>query len=559
MKSSVFALSLLVAVSSAYAGDQQTSRLANIDAYRASLAENLPRATPKTQALKPRVAALRNAQGYASSFDERAAAAAFLWAPSRISRPSVGALDRRALPEALGRAYLSSQASLLGLDRDAIAQARLADSGQNRQGTMIARFQQRVDGIEVFDRRLNVLMDASGKLVATSGGFHAARKVLASYSLDDSAAISAAIADLGGHLAPGRLSSFLSSGDYRWFASTSSSADYQLSRAARARRVYYPLASGLQPAYYVEVMGTPAGMQRHDAYGYVISASDGAVLFRKDLLAHESFSYRVFADTDGINQPYDQPLGNGYAPYPGTGPDDVIARSGVAAQLVTLDHAPMLSTGDPWLAADASTTTGNNVDAFLDTGLLLGADATSLITDGYQAGTGDLRTTTTAAHSFDWPIAADDDPAGTNAKNAAIVNLFYMNNWLHDWWYDHGFDEAAGNAQTSNYGRGGSEGDAISAQGQDASGRDNANMATPADGSSPTMQMYLFDGVLKGEVKVTAPTAGSPLVFTQASFGPTSFDVTAVAAVASEEPLVEPGPEEPVSEGPPPAEEGNSF
>src|SRR3546814_7989277 len=93
-----------------------------------------------------------------------------------------------------------------------------------------------------------------------------------------------------------------------------------------------------------------------------------------------------------------------------------------------------------------------------------------------------------------------------------------------DWWYDHGFDEQAGNAQTSNYGRGGVEGDAISAQGQDSSGRNNANMATPADGGSPTMQMYLFDGPVSGEVRVTAPAAGPSLKFAGAAFGPSTFD-----------------------------------
>src|SRR3546814_1442961 len=77
-----------------------------------------------------------------------------------------------------------------------------------------------------------------------------------------------------------------------------------------------------------------------------------------------------------------------------------------------------------------------------------------------------------------FPYATLFRSSGVNARNAAIVNLFYMNNWLHDWWYDHGFDEQAGNAQTSNYGRGGVEGDAISAQEQDSSGRNNANMET---------------------------------------------------------------------------------
>src|SRR3546814_13266454 len=79
-------------------------------------------------------------------------------------------------------------------------------------------------------------------------------------------------------------------------------------------------------------------------------------------------------------------------------------------------------------------------------------------------GSGHLHTTLTDTRSFDYAIHGDDDPSGVNARNAAIVNLFYMNNWLHDWWYDHGFDEQAGNAQTSNYGRGGVESDAISAQ-----------------------------------------------------------------------------------------------
>src|SRR6185295_295352 len=110
------------------------------------------------------------------------------------------------------------------------------------------------------------------------------------------------------------------------------------------------------------------------------------------------------------------------------------------------------------------------------------------------------------------------DPSTDDAKSAAVVNLFYMNNWLHDWWYNHGFDEAAGNAQASNYDRtedpdvegdedAALEGDPILAQGQDASGRNNANMATFADGSSPVMQQYLFDGPLLGEVRQSAPVA----------------------------------------------------
>jgi large repetitive protein len=61
---------------------------------------------------------------------------------------------------------------------------------------------------------------------------------------------------------------------------------------------------------------------------------------------------------------------------------------------------------------------------------------------------------------------------------------------MHDFFYDAGFDEASGNAQTDNYGRGGEGGDPILGEAQDYSGTDNANNSTPADGASPRVQMY---------------------------------------------------------------------
>ena len=63
--------------------------------------------------------------------------------------------------------------------------------------------------------------------------------------------------------------------------------------------------------------------------------------------------------------------------------------------------------------------------------------------------------------------------------------MFFHVNWLHDRWYEAGFDEASGNAQKDNFGRGGIGGDPILAEGNDFSGTDNANMSTPADGASP--------------------------------------------------------------------------
>jgi extracellular elastinolytic metalloproteinase len=76
---------------------------------------------------------------------------------------------------------------------------------------------------------------------------------------------------------------------------------------------------------------------------------------------------------------------------------------------------------------------------------------------------------------------------------AAVTNLFYWTNILHDVHYLYGFDEAARNFQVNTYGRGGIGNDAVNAEAQDGSGLNNANFATPPDGTSPRMQMYEFN------------------------------------------------------------------
>ncbi len=117
-------------------------------------------------------------------------------------------------------------------------------------------------------------------------------------------------------------------------------------------------------------------------------------------------------------------------------------------------------------------TRGNNVRACED------ADANN--TPGYSP--------TSATLDFDYPLNLTLAPSGY--QDAAITNLFYWNNIIHDVWYQYGFDEPAGNFQSNNYGRGGAGNDFVNADAQDGSGTDNANFGTPPDGSSPRMQMY---------------------------------------------------------------------
>ncbi|MFK7935064.1 MAG: M36 family metallopeptidase [Saprospiraceae bacterium] len=88
------------------------------------------------------------------------------------------------------------------------------------------------------------------------------------------------------------------------------------------------------------------------------------------------------------------------------------------------------------------------------------------------------------------------DGASFPNRDAAIVNLFYWNNLMHDVFYHFGFTETGRNFQnTNNYGadmRGGVGNDELLAQAQDGGGVNNANMLTLADGVNGQMQMYLW-------------------------------------------------------------------
>jgi extracellular elastinolytic metalloproteinase len=111
--------------------------------------------------------------------------------------------------------------------------------------------------------------------------------------------------------------------------------------------------------------------------------------------------------------------------------------------------------------------------------------------------------------SGEFLTAADLTQSPTTASNreAAVQNLFFHNNLVHDVLYRHGFDEAAGNFQEDNFENGGADGDPVLAEAQDGSGTDNANFATPTDGRSGRMQMYLWTGDgPTHQVAINAPT-----------------------------------------------------
>ncbi len=148
----------------------------------------------------------------------------------------------------------------------------------------------------------------------------------------------------------------------------------------------------------------------------------------------------------------------------------------VGRQRVTIDALNPVASPLGWIADGENETRGNNVAAHTDRN---GDDLPDL-----------PRPQGSPFRVFDPPLDFSVEPAEQGA--AAVVQLFYWCNWMHDRLYELGFDEASGNFQKDNFGRGGLGNDAIIADAQDGSGFNNANFTPTPDGVPGRIQMFLW-------------------------------------------------------------------
>jgi MYXO-CTERM domain-containing protein len=388
-----------------------------------------------------------------------------------------------------------------------------------RGGGSIVRFRQRVDGVEIYHGELRVLVAKGGALKTVSGTRYP-RMMGNAFQLDAPKALSAVV---GGKykiaLAASAITSKRQRGDYQ--SLTVPPRTDLMVEEARAKRVYVDVNGRLQAAWFLEMFSSRSLAANADATRFIVAADDGRTLVERDLTANEAHEYRVYAETTGDKRPLEGPVED-FTPHP-TGNPDRSRPDFIAPNLVSIDGFNVH--GDPWIDAATTVTTGNNVDVFTDW------NEDDLPTAP------DLRADKTGPLAFDHAYDTSRGPLdGESQSKAAMVHLFYTINWMHDWWYDSGFTEMAGNAQLSNYGRGGAENDRIQANAQDAAitstdpdcnngpCRNNANMATPADGMAPRMQMYLWTNE---NAEATISAGIGAISVGHASFGADDYDLTA--------------------------------
>ncbi len=118
----------------------------------------------------------------------------------------------------------------------------------------------------------------------------------------------------------------------------------------------------------------------------------------------------------------------------------------------------------------------------------------------------------------------DDNAEPDTLVDAAVTNLFYMSNVIHDLAYHYGFDEAAGNFQENTYGRGGLGGDPLIARAQagaETGSTNNAFYSHSNDGSSGSINMFVWTtaGARFLTVHAPDPVAGIYATGTTSNWG----------------------------------------
>ena len=408
--------------------------------------------------------------------------------------------------------HVQANAAELGFesgDLDDLVVSDVTDSSHS--GAQHVYLQQRLDGIAVVNGIINVSLDRDGNVIHMGNRFIAglAQRVnTRAPQLDADSAVVAAAADLGISVGRPTLAEEL--------GGPSQSAVYESFEVS-----YDPIPVELM---YLEHEGEVhlvwslviRQVGKADWWNSFVDARNGTVLTKFNWTVHDNFGF-VERSEDAPRRESSARLSTARATAEGIVQDagsrqiegDCTDNCYTALELpkdspydgpLTVIDNPADATASPFgwhdtngsPGAEFTDTRGNNVNAQTD------LDDNNFFTPGT-----DIRVDGGANLIFDEVFDPLLEPA--DYREAAVVNLFYYNNIMHDVTYQYGFDESSGNFQTNNYGNGGNGNDEVEADAQDGSGTNNANFGTPPDGGSGRMQMYVWLNPFSQQVTVNSP------------------------------------------------------
>lgn len=393
------------------------------------------------------------------------------------------------------RGFIADNSELFGIGRADVASLKTAADYTNPDGVLsFVELTQKVNGIPVFRGEVKAAFTKRNEIVRVINNLAPGI---------DTSSLSVEFGDPGNAIrkAADHIGSPSLIGDNQVFAESdtvyrSGNGDW----ATTAEKVYFPVEPGVAVPAWRVLFWLPV-----NAYYVIVDAERGELLWRKNIAEDQTqpATFRVWNNPNGAINVAD-------SPFPFTpGPVAPNGQQGPAlpTQLVTLigNEPPYQFNSNGWIPDGQNETDGNNVEAGLDRDTIQGVDTIN----GRAVGNNRV---------FDFPFSPYNPNTGTgdsptppgeppfncsqipqphafiDAQKAAVTQYFYITNWTHAAFYSLGFTEAARNFQHLNFGRGGVEGDRLSAESQDCSGTNGANFATPADGTRPRMQMYIWTG-----------------------------------------------------------------
>jgi extracellular elastinolytic metalloproteinase len=413
-----------------------------------------PQPVPPSAAQEAALAGLRAAiPDLRVELNDATGATHTLWNPSGyLSAPD--GRDARTVADS----FIASSTSLLGLTSSDVVDVELTDRVYSEvSGVTHLYYQQRLHGVPVYNGQLHVNVAADGRVLSVNNGFLPGLASAVS-SLTPATEATAAVGRAADHLGKRRpsIARLRAFGGMRQMVRMA--APELSSKDVTAALMIMPVRRGLARLVWNFQVWTPDG---EHAFDYTVDSESGQVWTRTDWVSADQ--YRVYA------QPVESPA----HAVPGTPLDGRTLVTAPADALASpfgwhdLDGTP---------GAETAITKGNNVHAYTD------LDADDLADPGSEPDCG--------AGVCDFALDLTSPPSAYRA--AAVTNLFYWTNLVHDVQYRYGFDESAGNFQFNTYDRGGLGNDALRAEAQDGLGTNNANFATPPDGASPRMQMYTW-------------------------------------------------------------------
>ena len=346
----------------------------------------------------------------------------------------------------VARNFLERHNSLFALPGASIEDLKL-ENEDNDQGTTFLNYTQTVGGLKVFEGQVQVVVNKNGEVLNVREGFVVDGPPLRRRgAMNESRAIAKAFEHAGRTVFPSFVENYSrqSTTEMSRFANP---IDVNLEEVL-SEQVVMRVGDENRLAWHVYAEIGP-----DEWYEILLDAYTGELLLRHNLYVFEA-------------------QGTVYTEAPDKG----------ARQLVSFVGDTTINTAAGWMGT-STVTTGNNVESYLDRDANNAPDNTS--GNGLSVGHASA-----ANQDFTFPFSTTVDPRTQQA--AVVTNLFYFNNIMHDFSYNLGFTETSRNFQVNNFGRGGLGNDSVRAEAQDGSGTNNANFATPPDGSRPRMQQYLF-------------------------------------------------------------------